>query len=229
MLKLVVAIIVLALIAILPLKVLFTETDTNLRLLAIGILLSIVLGGYNMIKSLFGSAEVEELKNANRLKEREIKELANSTKELKKANTLREQELELLKNQITEQYKKAKNQLKSCLEQFVAFGDDKQIILLGDQKRKEIQKELSELGNELKMVIRGIEKLILLPQDISNEAKDIAKGIIDLSTKIVHRLIVANEDEEVTKQREQKVFGEWDELVKRAKKLIEELQQDEKK
>ena len=74
-LKSVVAIIALVLIAIFPLKVLFTESDTNLRLLAIGIILTIVLGGWNMLKFLFGSTEAEELKKMNRLKEEEIKAL----------------------------------------------------------------------------------------------------------------------------------------------------------
>ena len=44
-LKLVVAIITLALIAILPLRVLFTGADTNLKLLASGIILTIFLVG----------------------------------------------------------------------------------------------------------------------------------------------------------------------------------------
>ena len=74
-LKFVVAIIALVLIAIFPLKVLFTESDINLRLLAIGIILTIVLGGWNILKSLFRSAEAEELKKMNRLKEEEIKTL----------------------------------------------------------------------------------------------------------------------------------------------------------
>ena len=34
--------------------------------------------------------------------------------------------------------------------------------------------------------------------------------------------------EEATEPRDQKVVEEWDELVERAKKLSEELQQDEK-
>lgn len=47
--KLVVAIFILVLFAILPLKVYLTETDPNVRLLSIGIILSIFLGGCNMI------------------------------------------------------------------------------------------------------------------------------------------------------------------------------------
>ena len=52
MLKSIFAIIALVLIAIFPSKVLFTESDTNLRLLAIGIILSIALGGFGMLRFL---------------------------------------------------------------------------------------------------------------------------------------------------------------------------------
>lgn len=56
----VVGVLALVLIAIIPLKVLYSETDQNLRLLAISIILSITLGGVNMLKSLFRSSEVEQ-------------------------------------------------------------------------------------------------------------------------------------------------------------------------
>ena len=56
--KFVAAIIILAIIAYFPCEVLRTETDPNLRLLAIGIILTIVLGGVNMLKSLFKRDEV---------------------------------------------------------------------------------------------------------------------------------------------------------------------------
>lgn len=205
-LKLIVAIIVLALIAVLPLMVLFTETDTNLRLLASGILLTIFLGGYNMIKSLFRNTVAEELKEANRLKE---------------------QEVTLLKNEITRRDKQAKNQLRSCLGDFVSVGSGDNIISLGYPKRKELQKKMSDVGNAFKTAIEHIEKLILLPQDILNEAKDIAKSIINLSQKIARGVMVANEDEGVTKLRDPHVVEEWNALTERAKKLIGKLEQEE--
>lgn len=49
-LELVVVIFVLALIGISALKVYFTVTDLNVKLLAVGIILSAFLGGYNMLK-----------------------------------------------------------------------------------------------------------------------------------------------------------------------------------
>lgn len=52
------AIIFLGIIAYFPCKVLSTETDPNLQLLATAIILTIVLGGVNMLKSLFKSDEV---------------------------------------------------------------------------------------------------------------------------------------------------------------------------
>ena len=70
--KLVFEIIVLALIAIFPSKVLIMENDTNLKLLSIGIILTIVLGGYNMFKSIFKNPVVEELKEANRLAKEQL-------------------------------------------------------------------------------------------------------------------------------------------------------------
>ena len=57
--ELVVAIIALVLIGIFPLTVLLMESDSNLRLLAISIILSVVLGGYNMFKELLGFSPLE--------------------------------------------------------------------------------------------------------------------------------------------------------------------------
>lgn len=90
-LELVAVIFVLAIITIPPLKVLFMEPNTNLQLLAIGIVLSIVLGGWNMLKSLFRSAEAKALEKANRLVEQ----------------------------RHNRQYQNAKDQLKSYLKNFV--------------------------------------------------------------------------------------------------------------
>jgi hypothetical protein len=70
--KLVFGIIVLVLIAIFPSKVLIMENNTNLKLLSIGIILTIVLGGYNMFKSIFKNPVVEELKAANRLAKEQL-------------------------------------------------------------------------------------------------------------------------------------------------------------
>ena len=69
-LELVIVFLGLALIVGLPLKVCFTETDTNLKLLAIGIILSAFLGGYNMFK-LFKKDRMIELKEEELAIERE--------------------------------------------------------------------------------------------------------------------------------------------------------------
>ena len=101
----------------------------------------------------------------------------------------------------------------------------KKIISEGEkQKRKELQKELSKIGNELKTIVTDIEKLLLLPQDNLNEAKDIADGIKDLSNKIIQRVTVANKGEDITKRI--KLIEEWNNLVERARKLIEKIQQE---
>ena len=75
LLELVVVIPVLVSIVILTLRVYSAETDSNVRLLAIGIILSAFLGGYNMFKSLFRSGTAKEFEKANKLKEQEIETL----------------------------------------------------------------------------------------------------------------------------------------------------------
>jgi len=149
-------------------------------------------------------------------------------KAMQQAQHKHEREMEKLRQDYDEKIRQqpklvAKNQLKSCLEEFASFGDGEQIILLRDQKREELQKKVSELGNEFEIVIKSIEKQLLLPQDIFNEAKNMAKGIKNLSPKIFYRVML---DEEVMKQRDREVVDEWNELMKKAKKFIEELQQE---
>ena len=91
----------------------------------------------------------------------------------------------------------------------------------GDQKRNELQKELSKIGNELKAVVTDIEKLLLLPQDNLNEAKDIADGCINLSNQIIQKVKVVNNDDITTKRI--KLIDEGNELAERAKELIKKL------
>jgi hypothetical protein len=85
--ELVVAIIALVLIGIFPLTVLLMESDSNLRLLAIGIILSIVLGGYNMLKELLGFPPLEfwnEVDNRTIKNKKEIRHVlyfTNNTKD----------------------------------------------------------------------------------------------------------------------------------------------------
>jgi hypothetical protein len=81
-LELVVVIFVLALIVYLTGKFYLAKDDPDVGLLAIGIILTAFLGGFSMIKSLFESAEVKELKKANRLKEQEIELLRQPDEQL---------------------------------------------------------------------------------------------------------------------------------------------------
>jgi len=76
----------LALIVILPLKVCFTETDLNVKLLAVGIILSVLLGGYNMLKLFRRDREIE-------LKEQEI---AQRDRQIAQKDV----EIELLKKKV---------------------------------------------------------------------------------------------------------------------------------
>lgn len=70
-LELVIVSIVLVIIIYLSILAYFAETNTNVMLLVIGIILTAILGWYNMFKSLFKSAEAIALEEANRLKEKE--------------------------------------------------------------------------------------------------------------------------------------------------------------
>ena len=110
--KLVFAIIALVLIAIFPFKVLFTESDTNLRLLAIGIILTIVLGGWNMLKSFFKesalSRQVSALEEANRLT-------------IQKMEDEKKQALQDIINTLLPEIEVNQSYLKSPAEQEAAF------------------------------------------------------------------------------------------------------------
>lgn len=185
------AIIGLAVIAYFPSKVLYTETDPNLQLLAIGIILSIVLGGWNMLKSLFRSAVAEELKKANELLREQIAQ-TRAIEEQRRKDAI----------------KPANELLKSRLRRFISYWENKEGGLL---------KKLSEIGNDLKRIVLENEKL--LPH-VVDEVNDIADSIVILSNQTV---ILANENDDIRKRMAQRLIGEGDELVKRAKELIKKM------
>ena len=216
--------VVFAIFLVIPICVLITPPDGSQRLLALSVAVAIS-GVIVSMWSFFRSSEKQD-KIVN-LKKDELNKKDEEIGELKRANMLNEERLELLKNQVDRQYIQAKNQLKSCLDDFVSIGRGDDIISFGHPKRKELQKKMTDVGNSFKTVIENIEKLILLPQDMLNKAKRIAESIINLSKKIA-RGVMGVKGEEATEPRDQKVVEEWDELVERAKKLSEELQQDEK-
>ena len=202
----------------------------NLRLLAVSALV-IAIGGLINMWNFFRSSkehnehvriEKEELNKVDmqiNLQKQRLDKQDTVIKELEKANRLVEQAQK-------RQHQIAKDQLKSRLEPFVSCREDGKKIISegGKQKRDELQKELSKIGNELKSVVTDIEKLLLLSQDNLNEAKNIADGIKDLSNKIIQRVTVANKGEDITKRI--KLIEEWNNLVERARKLIEDIQQE---
>jgi hypothetical protein len=119
-------IIVLVIIAYFPAKVLYTETEPNLQLLAIGIILTIVLGGWNMLQSLFRSAEAKALEKANNLDE----------------------------ERYNKQYQNAKNQLKSYLKDFVSCcetseGNRDKFQKKMSEKRNELKRVVREIEGQL--------------------------------------------------------------------------------
>lgn len=106
-------------------------------------------------------------------------------------------------------YKAAKDQIKSHLEDFVSVGSATDVISLGNQERGKLQMEMADLGTSLKTVIENIEKLIILPPDISKEAKSISNALIKLTPRITRSMT--------------SIAVEWDGLRERAKKLIVKL------
>jgi hypothetical protein len=202
----------------------------NLRLLAVSALV-IAIGGLINMWNFFRSSkehnehvriEKEKLNKVDmqiNLQKQRLDKQDTVIKELEKASRLVEQAQK-------RQHQIAKDQLKSRLEPFVSCREDGKKIISGGgkQKRDELQKELSKIGNELKSVVTDIEKLLLLSQDNLNEAKNIADGIKDLSNKIIQRVTVANKGEDITKRI--KLIEEWNNLVERARKLIEDIQQE---
>lgn len=119
----------------------------------------------------------------------------------------------------------AKDKLRSRLEQFVSYWEDGECILEGNEKReKELRKKLSNIGNELKEEVKENKKL--LSPVIGDKVNDFGDDIINLSTKIARRVIVVNENEDRRRRIKQKVVEEGDKLEEKAKKLIEELQQE---
>ncbi len=202
----------------------------NLRLLAVSALVIAIEGLINMWNFFRSSKEHDEHVRMEKeklnkvdmhinLQKQRLDKQDTVIKELEKANRLVEQAQK-------RQHQIAKDQLKSRLEPFVSCREDSKKIISegGKQKRNELQKELSKIGNELKTVVTDIEKLLLLSQDNLNEAKDIADGIKDLSNKIIQRVTVANKGEDITKRI--KLIEEWNNLVERARKLIEKIQQE---
>ncbi|MCK4731938.1 MAG: caspase family protein [Methanophagales archaeon] len=119
----------------------------------------------------------------------------------------------------------AKDKLGSRLEQFVLYWEDGECILEGNEKReKELRKRLSNIGNELKEEVKENKKL--LSPVIGDKVNEFGDDIINLSTKIAHRVIVVNENEDRRRRIKQKVVEEGDKLEEKAKELIEELQQE---
>jgi uncharacterized protein YacL len=155
---------VLLLVAYFPVYVLCTETKSNLQLLAIGIILSIVLGGFNMLKSLFRS---------------------ETTKAIEKANKLTEE-------RYNRQYQNAKDQLKKYLNEFVlsceTTGGNK------DQFQKKISEKRNELKRVVRVIEGRLilpQDILNEVDAIASESMTLSKGsgvpvvgTMDLSTLI---------------------------------------------
>jgi hypothetical protein len=113
-----------------------------------------------------------------------------------------------------------KKRLKDHLEQFVScWEDDKK----GGDKVK-LRMKMSEIGNELKEVVRDIERPILpFPQKILDDARTFADEIILFSGKGLVVTVGSDELSNLIDQRNQERDEEGDKLAERAKELIKKL------
>ena len=194
-LELFAVIFVLAIIAIPPLKVLFMETNTNLQLLAIGIVLSIVLGGWNMLKSLFRSAEAKALEKANKLAE----------------------------ERYNKQYQNAKDQLKSYLEDFVSCcetseWDRDKFQKKMSEKRNELKRKVREIEGQFILpqdILNEVKAIVSESTTFSSKGSGApVVGTTELSTLINQqsRGRIAGRDELIERaKRIIKKLGEEDE------------------
>lgn len=189
-LELCAVIFILVIIAIPPLKVLFTETNTNLQLLAIGIILTIVLGGGNMLKSLFKSAEADALEKANRLKAQEIELLKKQMKVGRVIGMLRNF-IKPLISAFEEKIRRIDNSLSGqqfALSNFLIRIDYEyaHTDILGDENyelvkekvdeynnlvRAERLKEAKEIGVDLKNRLEELEGEYMVNFDIPKEER----------------------------------------------------------
>jgi len=156
------AIIFLGIIAYFPCKVLRTETDPNLQLLAIGIILTIVLGGVNMLKSLFKSAEVKTLEKAiesfkNKMKTDRVIEMLKFINSLK--SDLEEKIRRMDKSLSGEQFAQSDLLIKPDYKH--AHTD-----ILGDENFKWIKEKVDEYNNLVR------EKRLEEAKEIGNALKD---------------------------------------------------------
>ncbi|MCK4736200.1 MAG: hypothetical protein KAT65_27355 [Methanophagales archaeon] len=150
---------------------------------------------------------------------------------MQQAQHKHEREMEKLRQDYDEKIRQQPKQiaidrLKSRLERFVScWEEDKESVLEERiERKKKLREKLFLIGNELKEEAKEDKKLVSLI--IEEGVRDIGDGIINLSSKIAHEAIVANEDKEKTRQRHQKIVVKGDNLIERAKELIEELQQE---
>jgi hypothetical protein len=180
------------------------------QLLAVSVLVTIIVGGFiNMWKIFRSSDKLDEMSNGLAELSNKFDDLINVTeKGITQTRAIEEQRRK-------DEREPAKELLKSRLNKFITYWEeDKESILENDQKRKkELKKKLFEIGNELKTKVDKNEKL--LSQTIVDEARDIAKGIINLSNKILCDVM--------TKRIQKQEYEEGNELAERAKELIKKL------
>ncbi|MCK4735495.1 MAG: hypothetical protein KAT65_23785 [Methanophagales archaeon] len=145
-----------------------------------------------------------------------------------RAQRKHEKEMEKLRQDYDEKIRQqpilaANNQIISCLEDFVLRWEEKENS--GDNAKT--RKQMTEIGNELKIVVKEVEKnLMLFPLGNLKKTKAIADEIISFSKRQGVITVGSDSFENLIGQQRKKRVEEGNTLVERVKDLIVELQQE---
>ena len=190
----------------------------DIIILAIGLILSLILGGLNMFKfskSIDAMVESNTIaKEANRIAE----EANEISKNVQKKQYEHEKEMERLRQE--HERRTAKEEIKTYLERFISIEED-------DSLKIDIahQEKIAEVGNDFKTALLNIDKnKIQFSQNILEELLAFRDKIKDLS-KI--RLVSSkarglNPDFENVQIQNRKEKGE--KLIEEARNLIKKLE-----
>lgn len=190
----------------------------DIIILAIGLILSLILGGLNMFKfskSIDAMVESNTIaKEANRIAE----EANEISKNVQKKQYEHEKEMERLRQEHNRHI--AKEEIKTYLERFISTEED-------DSLKIDIahQEKIAEIGNDFKMALEDIDKnKILFPKNILEESLSFRDKVRDLSEirLVPSRTRGLNPDFENVQIQNRKDKGT--ELVEEAREFIKKIE-----
>ena len=180
-------------------------------ILAIGLILSLILGVLNMF-NFFKS--IDAMEEANIIA-REANEVAKSIQREQHAH-----DLKLLKLEQEYPKQEAKRILKRHIEDIMScWEDNKEYHLKSILDGRNVQNELRELGNKLKESI--VKDGVVLSQTIVVKANRMVDATMDLATSLRPQDVIAGGG---NLQIYQEAVAKGDKLVEQARELIEKLE-----